>query len=145
MVINEVKYYDVPLSEDIQDIILKLCEEYEISPLLILAVIKKESWFTVNAMSSDGKCYGLMQIHRINHKRLSEKLGLTDFLDPKQNIRAGIYMIRELLDKYNDLTIALMCYNAGEAGARRQINNGINSTAYTRKIFEYMDEFEFKE
>ena len=108
-------------------------------------MIKKESWFVANIKSADGKCFGLMQIHIINHKRLRETLGITDFLDTTQNIHAGIFMMRELLDKYENLTIALMCYNAGEAGMKRQVNRGVTSTDYTRKIFEYMDEFQFRE
>ena len=139
------KYYDVPLSDEIQDTIFKLCEEYDFEPVLILAMIKKESWFVIDVKSADGKCYGLMQIHIINHNRLREILGITDFLNPKQNIHAGIFMMRELLDKYEDLTIALMSYNAGETGMRRQVNRGITSTHYTRKIFEYMNEFKFRE
>ena len=142
---EERKYYDVPLSDGIQDIIFDLCEKYELEPTLILAVIKKESRFVIDAMSSDGRCYGLMQIHRINHNRLRETLGITDFLDPQQNIHAGVFMIRELLDKYEDLTMALMCYNSGETGARNQIKIGIISTYYTRKIYEYMSEFKFKD
>jgi soluble lytic murein transglycosylase-like protein len=46
----EIKYYDVPLSEELQEHIIKQCEERGIDPAIVLAMIKQESNFNIDAM-----------------------------------------------------------------------------------------------
>lgn len=129
-----VFYWDVPLSEDLQDYIRTLCEEYSVPEELILAIIEVESSFRPNVISTS-EDYGYMQLNKCNHELLTNELGITDFLDPYQNILGGIYLISGHLEKTEgDVAKALMRYNCGATGAWKLWQKGIYSTEYTRKV-----------
>ena len=89
-----------------------------------------------------------MQINEINHEWLSKELGIVDFLDPKKNIKAGVYVFRQLFEKYDDPEQVLMAYNFGEEGAKRLWDEGIYSSEYSEEIMdkqtEYVNEYEGK-
>ena len=137
-----VRYYDVPLSEDLQDYIRELCEKHDVPMSLIMAMIEVESSFRSNVISGTND-YGLMQINKINHEWLSEEYGITDFLNPYQNVFCGITIIAGHLDKTDgDITLALMRYNCGATGAKRLWDKGIYSTSYTEKIIAAMEGYD---
>lgn len=133
---------DVPLDNDIQEYIYHLSNSYGVDYDLIMAVIDTESGFNADIVSSTND-FGLMQINKINHKWLQEKLGITNFLDAKQNANAGIYMLKKLFDvNGNDIVKVLMAYNMGQTGAERCWKQGIHSTPYTEKIIKKQLEFQ---
>lgn len=126
-------YYDIPLDREQQDIVREISEEYGVPFELALAVMQVESNFDITAIGN-GNCYGIMQIHKINHPALESQLGITDWLSLSDNARAGCYMLGNLLDKYQDETRALMAYNMGEGAAKKAWNAGTRSTGYTEKV-----------
>ncbi len=129
-----IPYYDVPLSAELQEYIWLLSQEYEVPCELIYALIETESSFRSNVVSGTND-YGLMQINKINHEWLSDELGISDFLDPEQNILAGCYILSgHLRATEGDIVLALMRYNCGATGARRLWSQGIYSTKYTDKV-----------
>lgn len=128
---------DCRLDDATQQMILERCEELDLDFAFVMAVIFRESSFRVNADS--GSSVGLMQINRINHEWLSEELGITDFFDPEQNVKAGTYMLRQLFEKYEDAGMVLMAYNMGESGARKLWNKGIYVTDYAESVFQQAD------
>lgn len=131
---KEKVYYPCPLSLDLQDYITSVCSANNVPVPLVLAIIEVESSFQADAVSETND-YGLMQINKINHKQLSEKYGITDFLDPKQNVLAGVCMLSEHLEAtHGDVVSALMRYNSGVAGAKKLQSEGIHSTSYTDKV-----------
>lgn len=134
-VANEIVYYDIPLSEELQYYTYIRCVDLGISEYyeLILATMWQESNFNPELISSTND-YGLMQINKCNHDWLSKELNITDFLDPYQNIDAGTHIIASLLLKYEDPHKALMAYNFGEAGARKHWDRGIYTSSYSRAI-----------
>lgn len=137
-----VQYYDVPLSEDLQDYIRTLCKENDVPMSLIIAMIEVESSFRSNVISGTSD-YGLMQINKINHEWLTEEYGITDFLDPYQNVFCGITIIAGHLEKTDgDIALALMRYNCGATGAKRLWDKGIYSTSYTEKILAAMEVYD---
>lgn len=124
-------YYDCPLSHDLQDYIRELCNENGIPMSLVIAMIDVESSFNPDAISSTDD-YGLMQINKCNHGWLREQYGITDVLDPYQNVRGGIIILSQ---HYNgNLSNALMSYNLGAGGASELWNEGVYSTSYSRKV-----------
>lgn len=133
--------YNIALSEELQRFTYDRCEELGLSYELVLAIMFKESSYQPDVVNSS-ECYGLMQIHKINHPALTEALGITDFLDPKQNIIGGTYLLAQIADKYSDVHEILMVYNCGENGAKKLWAQDITSTAYSRSVIEYMEELE---
>ena len=138
--IEEV-YYDCPLDFEFQNYIRKICEANDVPMTLILAMISAESSFRPNIISKTND-YGLMQINVVNHDWLSETYGITDFLDPHQNVFAGIQMYLKYYHKYGEVNMALMAYNHGEAGAKRMWDKGIYETDYTRKVINTKESFD---
>lgn len=127
-------YFDVPLSKELQDYIRNLCDEYDVPIELVIAVIDVESTFRADLVSETND-YGLMQINKCNHEWLTDKLGVTDFLDPYQNINSGVHILSGHLEVTNgDIELALMRYNNGATGAKKLWDKGIYSTAYTQKV-----------
>ena len=132
--------YNVPLDDALQRYTYNLCVDYEIEEYypLVLAVMWRESEFVPTIISKTND-YGLMQINKVNHEWLSEKLEITDFLDEEQNIHAGVFMLSLYLHKYGDIDKALMAYNMGETGAKKRWDAGIYSTNYTRTTRERLE------
>lgn len=123
---------DPIIETDIDALIVQVAGEYGLPWQLVRAVCYVESGFDPNAISVTGD-YGLMQVSYINHGWL----GLTDPLDPEQNLRAGCTILKSAIDKSDgDFTLALMRYNRGDGYAMSQWAQGIYSTDYTNKVLE---------
>lgn len=131
---------DCKMPEEQQEFTYYLCTGYNIDFTLVMALIQNESSFDP-AVVSETNDYGYMQINQINHQWLTDTLGVTDFTDPYQNIRAGVFVLRKLFERYQDTNMVLMAYNMGEDGAARLWEKGIYSTDYTEKILNYQTQF----
>jgi len=131
---------EVDLNKDLQEFIYCLSYGYNIDYAFVMGVIQTESSFDSDTVSSTND-YGLMQINKINHKLLKEKLGITDFLDPYQNSRSGLYILRNLFEKYETPEKVLMAYNMGEGGAAKLWKQGIYETNYTTKVLSNTQAF----
>jgi len=141
----ERTYYDVPLTEDLQDIIIDISEERGVDPALVLAVIEKESGYNPDASGDNGRSQGLMQIWRSFHEKRMEKLGAVNLYDPRDNVIVGIDILAEKLDKYEDAEKALIAYNAGDAGAKKHyFSKGIYSSSYSRAVLKIAEEIRTK-
>jgi soluble lytic murein transglycosylase-like protein len=90
-----------------------------VNPALIHAVIRAESNYDPEALSHAG-AMGLMQLMPGTARRF----GVADPWDPEQNVHGGTRYLRELLDRFRSLKLALAAYNAGE-GAVEQHGNQI--------------------
>lgn len=107
-------YFDVPLSEDLQNHIFRLCEEKGIDPAIIVAMIDRESDFDASNIGDNGNSFGLMQIKPRWHSKRMERLGCNDLLDPFQNVTVGVDYLCEQLNRYDgDMAKALVAYNQG--------------------------------
>lgn len=141
VVSEDFKPLDCELDEGTQAFTYYLCEAYDIDWTLVMAMMKQESHFNANTVSATGD-YGLMQINKCNHSWLSEQLGVNDFLNEEQNIRAGVFVLRKLFEQYTDADMVLMAYNMGEGGAANLWEKGIYSTNYSRHVRAYQAEFQ---
>lgn len=140
----EVDYetYDVPLDEDLQVYVIAMARAYGIEPNLVFAIIRKESSYSVDAVSKGGGNVGLMQINHTNFGWLSKDLNVCDFQDPYNNIQAGCYILSILFERYGDTDKVLMAYNQGEGSAQAFWQQGIFTSHYTKTIHRYMEELE---
>jgi len=103
--------------ESIIALIAASAAQYGLDPALLQAVIKVESNFNSDAVSSKG-AIGLMQLMPLT----ATALHVLDPFDPKDNIRAGAALLRRLLNRFDgDLTLALAAYHVGEARVRQAI------------------------
>ncbi len=127
------RIYDIPLNEELQTYTFNLCEENDLDYETILAMMDQESDYREKVISKTND-YGIMQINKVNHEWLKEELGIDDFLDAEQNILAGIRMLSELTEKYEDPHQVLMAYNCGEAGAKKLWKQGKTTSEYSREI-----------
>lgn len=108
---KKIKKYDL--------IISKYNKKYDVSIALIKAVITAESCMNPNAESHKG-AQGLMQLMPLTAKHY----GVTDRLDPDENIKAGTQYLKFLLKYFNeDLLDAIAAYNAGQGAVYK--HNGI--------------------
>lgn len=140
--LEDVAYYDVPLSYSLQRYIYEVCADEEVPVSLVIAMIDKESNFNPESVSDTGD-YGLMQINKINHETLEEQYRAADMLDPYQNVFCGIKVIGTYIKTYEgDYNKALMAYNMGEYGAKKAWESGIKSTSYSESILNLMSEYE---
>lgn len=131
---------DCKMPEEQQEFVFYLCSGYNLDFTLVMALIQHESSFDPNVISSTND-YGYMQINLVNHQWLTETLGVTDYLDPYQNIRAGVFTLRKLFERYQDTDMVLMAYNMGETGASRLWEKGVFSTDYTESILTIQEQF----
>lgn len=139
--VEDIYYYDVPLSHSLQRFIYEVCADENVPVALAMAMIEHESQFNPEIVSSTDD-YGLMQINSINHEQLEKKYRTADMLDPYQNVYCGIKIIGSYIEKYTDYGNALMAYNMGEYGAKKAWENGVQSTSYSTTILELMSEYE---
>lgn len=130
----------VTFGEDLQEFTYYLSAAYDIDYTLVLAIISKESAFMPDGISSTND-YGLMQINACNHKWLTEELGITDFIDPYENIKAGLFILRGLLEKYDSTSKVLMAYNMGENGASKLWEQGIFESNYSKDVLQRQETY----
>jgi peptidoglycan lytic transglycosylase len=106
-----------------EDIIRQQSREKGVDAALIAAVIYAESKFSDRTSSAGAR--GLMQItpeaaNEIERHSGGTTFRLRDLSDPEINIRYGTFLLRELLDRYDDDEVAaLAAYNAGPANVDR--------------------------
>ena len=118
--------YFYPLSY--KEIICKYADEYRLDRELVFSVVKVESGFDKNAVSSAG-AMGLMQITEKTGAYIAERLCVTkyDLFDAENNLRFGCYYLRYLISRFEVLETALCAYNAGEG----RVDEWLDDTAYS--------------
>ncbi len=147
--VKEKYFYNIPdefkneggeLLRETQKYIYDLSKSKELEYSIIIAQIEVESGYKSSASGDNGNSKGYMQIYQKYHTERLEKLGVTDLLDPIQNVTVGIDYLDELYKKYENYPQALMAYNMGENGARRLWDKGIFETDYTKRILNRAQE-----
>lgn len=122
----------------LNETILLNSHKHSLSPALVHAVIRAESAYNPNAVSSKG-AMGLMQLM----PGTASLLKVSDPYDPAENVSGGVRYLRYLLDRFGgNLELALAAYNAGESRVLREsrIPRISETQQYVRKVIRfYMD------
>ena len=89
-------------------------EAADLHPWLVAAVVETESRWDPGAVSRAGAA-GLMQLM----PSAAADHAVKDPFDPAENLRGGTQHLRRMLDRFDDLRLALAAYNAGAATVER--------------------------
>lgn len=137
-------------------------ELYDVDKALIYAVIRTESSFNPEAVSSIG-ARGLMQITKPTFEWAQMKLGgefsddsYDDLFDPETNIKYGTFLLSAFIKEFGTVDNALCAYHAGWGNAKSWLSDpeyspdGENITNipfkdtnwYVNKINEVMDKYQ---
>lgn len=108
----------------------KYANKYSVPIELVFAVIKVESNFETDVVSSAG-ALGLMQMLPSTYEWLASRLGDEPneelLYDPETNIRYGTYYLQYLYARFGTWEKAIIAYNWGEGN----FSNFINENGYT--------------
>lgn len=133
--------------------IKKYSAEYSLDVSLVKAVIKSESDYDANAVSSKG-AVGLMQLTPSTYRyvlTLGGEDGKTEPADyerdmfmPENNVKAGCVYLRYLLNSFSTRTEALCAYNAGEGRVREWLlDSNFSDDGKTLKKIPYEETYAF--
>jgi soluble lytic murein transglycosylase len=128
-------------SKKLAKLIIEECDNYEIDPSLILAVIQVESNFSPKAVSDQG-AIGLMQVMPSTAEYLAEKLGISisgkkELHDPFLNVRLGIYYLSLLEDRFDNIEGALFAYYYGPSRFESNRYLGRKLPRYVKKVLNF--------
>lgn len=119
-------------------------QRYGVDPMLVRAVVWRESRFHRDARGAKGEI-GLMQIQETAAREWADTEGIRSFthehcVDPATNTLAGTFYLSKLLKRYagtdNPVPYALADYNAGRSNVLRWNTAGAatNSTVFVEQI-----------
>lgn len=120
------------------DYIEIICQERNICPELVEAIIEAESSW--NPKAQNGDCIGLMQVSESWHQDRMERLGVTDLTEPYDNILVGVDYLSELFERYEDVGAVLMKWN-GDSKLSEYLETG-ELSEYAEKVLERSAELE---
>lgn len=111
---------------------------YAIDPDLLHAVIRHESNYQVRAVSYKG-AQGLMQLM----PQTARSLGVADPLRAEENVDGGVRYLRGMLDRFDDVKLAVAAYNAGPEAVDRY--GGIppyrETRDYVKRVLTYYESY----
>lgn len=117
-------------------IIEKAATRWQLSPDLLHAVVRAESAYDPNALSSAG-AQGLMQLM----PKTADRYSVNNVWDPAENLDGGARYLRDLLQMFDsDLELALAAYNAGENAVKKygnQIPPFPETKNYVKKVIAF--------
>ena len=126
------KIQKIVYKKQYSEYVTKYANEYNMDENLIYAVIKAESNFKNDAKSSKD-AMGLMQLMKDTAKEVSQKINLQidddkieqKLLDVEININLGTKYLSDLIDRYQNIELAVTAYNAGIGTVNNWIEKGI--------------------
>lgn len=115
---QKIKAYNGHISDDVAQTIafniLDKSEKYNVDPRLTMALIAQESRFNPNAVSHVG-ARGLGQLMPYT----AEVLGVHNSFDISENLDGSVRYLRDQLQTFGNISLALAAYNAGPKSVKR--------------------------
>lgn len=118
-----------------EDAVVKEAQRLGVDPKLALHVLYKETGNLKNPESARSKAgaIGVMQLM----PKTAKGLGV-DPMNPEENIRGGITYLKQMMDQFNDPTLALAAYNAGPGRVNQILRSGRGIEALPRETQNYI-------
>lgn len=115
------------------DLIARAAARHGVDADLVHAVVKAESSYNPRCRSSAG-AIGLMQLM----PGTARALGVGDPWDAAQNLDGGVRYLRQQLDRFGEVDLALAAYNAGPGAVQR--HHGIppyrETQTYVKRVLQ---------
>ncbi|MEN6644110.1 MAG: lytic transglycosylase domain-containing protein [Armatimonadia bacterium] len=115
------------------DLIRTTAAKYGVDPDLIHAVVQAESGYDPDCRSGAG-AQGLMQLM----PGTARSLGVSNAFDPSQNLDGGVRYLRQQIQRFGEIDLALAAYNAGPGAV--QAHDGIppyrETQAYVKRVMQ---------
>lgn len=115
-----------------ESIVRDACATYDISPSLAYGIIRTESGFDEQALSS-ADAMGLMQVTQTGLEWAQlrsddfDDVSVLDLYDPEVNIRCGVFLLHLLFEQFGSEQTVIAAYNAGLGN----VQNWLADSAYS--------------
>ena len=130
----------VPTREEMKALVAQTARDMGVDPALALAIAYQESGFN-HASVSPANAIGTMQVIPSSGDWASDLVGRElNLLDPRDNVTAGVAILRQLVKAAPDLPTAIAGYYQGLAGVQR---NGMyaDTRRYVASVQTLMSRF----
>ena len=110
------KYGQYDSAKEFVPYVTEAAELFGLDPRVIWAVIERESRYEAGAQNKSTKASGLMQLLPDTAEDLArffEDAGDAGIFDPRSNIMAGSWYLKDEIERFGNLPAALAAYNAG--------------------------------
>jgi hypothetical protein len=130
--------------ENVARTVVREARRHDLDPALVLAVIEVESGGYYHAISHVG-AMGLMQLLPGTAKEMADNLGIEwngpdSLFDPIINVRLGTAYIKQLADRFGDVSTALAAYNWGPTRIDQRIRKGSGvPSIYIERVMKAFD------
>jgi len=130
----------------LSELIYSNSRQYSFDPLLLIAVIKVESFFNEGALGrfrsgNLSGAMGLMQLKIETAQFMAKKLGLKelkteDLFLPEVNIMIGVSYLTYLINRFKSFKLGILAYNQGPGAVASSIKNNQLSVKYYQKVLK---------
>jgi len=100
----------------VQQLLVQAAARYGVDPNLVISIAQRESGFRSIVNPRTGAC-GVMQLL----PSTAAAYGVSNCLDPAQNIDAGVHLLSDLLAQFGDLAEAVAAYDWGSGNLSKAI------------------------
>ena len=114
-----------------KNLIRSAARDNDLDPELLIALVYVESGGNSRAVSPK-KASGLTQLMAGTAK----DLGVTNVFDPRQNISGGARYLKQQIDSFGQVSLALAAYNAGPTRVKKRNSLPSETQRYIEKVLQ---------
>ncbi len=124
------------ITSDLTELIYETALREGIYPDLAFRMVNVESGFALRATSTAG-ALGLVQVQLATAKFYDANITADELYDPATNLAIGFRYIRDLIEVYGDVKLALLAYNRGPSRIKKLLDGGHDPrNGYASRIME---------
>ncbi len=126
--------YRIPA--DVATLVFDVAIQEGLDPELAFRLVNLESGFNPRA-KSHANAYGLAQVQVATARFYKADITAEQLYEPELNLRIGFRFLRDLIETYDDVNLALLAYNRGPTRVQTLIDQGEDpSNGYADTLME---------